>query len=59
MSNLGLENLDQILNSGQSSSNRCGLSFNSFEKRINQTNGIKFVLATVDVNPDQQPNWSC
>ena len=53
MLNSGTETLDQILNLGQSSSNRCGLGFNSSEKRISQTNGIKFVPATVGVNPDQ------
>ena len=41
------------MNSGQFSSNRCGLGFNSSVKRNSQNNGIKFVPATVGVNPDQ------
>ena len=41
------------MNSGQPSSNRCGLGFNSSEKRISQTNGINFIPASVGVNLDQ------
>ncbi|KAA0059883.1 uncharacterized protein E5676_scaffold184G00920 [Cucumis melo var. makuwa] len=47
------ENLDQILNSGQSSSNCYGLGFNSSVKRTSQANEIKFVSATVSIKSDQ------
>ena len=53
MLNSGTENLNQILNLGQSSSNRCGLGFNSSVKSTSQANGIKFVLATVSIKSDK------
>uniref|UniRef100_A0A9I9EJZ9 Uncharacterized protein n=1 Tax=Cucumis melo TaxID=3656 RepID=A0A9I9EJZ9_CUCME len=53
MLNSGTENLDQILNSGQSSSNRCGLGVNSLVKSASQANGIKFVLVTINIKPNK------
>ena len=53
MLNSGTENLDQILNSGQSSSHRCGIGFNSSINNISQDNRIKFVHATVSTKSDQ------
>ena len=53
MLNSGSKNLNHILNLGYSSSNKCGLDFNSSKKRISQANGIKFVPSTIDVKSDQ------
>ena len=52
MLNLVSKNLDQILSSGQSCSNWCGLGFNSSVKSISQPNEIKFVPTTVSIKSD-------
>ena len=49
MLNSGSKNLDKILSSGQSSSNRYGLGFDSSVKNTGQITGIKFVPATVNI----------
>lgn len=51
--NSGLENLNQILSSGQSSSNRCGLGYNSSANCNSQNNVTKFLLANIGANPIQ------